>query len=84
MVDCGSAHGTYINGRRVQTFMEEKSGTVQPYKVKKGALIRFGGPGAPSYILKSFSAGFEAFVKNLEMRETLVCKKIAEDDGSPT
>jgi len=84
VVDCGSAHGTYINGKRVQTFAQEGSGTVQPHKVKKGALVRFGGPGAPSYILKSFSVGFETFVRNLEMAETLVCKRMAEVDGSPT
>lgn len=83
VVDCGSAHGTYVNGKRVQTFMEEGTGTVQPYKVKRGALIRFGGPGAPTYILKAFSIGFEAFVKNLELADNLTCKNGTDDIQHP-
>jgi len=35
-----------------------------PRKVKKGALIRFGGPGAPTFLLKSFSVGFESFIQD--------------------
>lgn len=53
IVDCGSAHGTYINGVRVPPPTE--GGVVVPQKVRRGAMIRFGGPGAPCFILKSFS-----------------------------
>jgi len=53
IVDCGSAHGTYVNGIRI--ISEPKLGVVFPHKVKKGSLIRFGGPGSPTFILKSFN-----------------------------
>ena len=53
IVDCGSAHGTYINGKRIAA--PAKGGVVVPHKVRRGALIRFGGPGAPCFVLKSFS-----------------------------
>lgn len=53
VVDCGSAHGTFVNGVRVPS--PNNGGTVIPHKVKRGALVRFGGPGAPSFLLKAFS-----------------------------
>jgi pSer/pThr/pTyr-binding forkhead associated (FHA) protein len=53
IVDCGSAHGTFVNGRRISSPVN--GGMVIPYKVRRGALIRFGGPGAPCFVLKSFS-----------------------------
>jgi len=53
IVDCGSAHGTFVNGSRIPC--PSKNGLVVPHKVRRGALIRFGGPGAPSFLLKSFS-----------------------------
>jgi hypothetical protein len=53
IVDCGSAHGTYVNGRRVSP--SSNGGMAIPFKVRRGALIRFGGPGAPCFVLKSFS-----------------------------
>jgi hypothetical protein len=53
LVDCGSAHGTYINGVRVTS--APNGGVVVPHKVRRGSLIRFGGPGAPSFVLKSFA-----------------------------
>jgi len=58
IVDCGSAHGTFINGKRVRTTPE--GGMVVPHRVRRGALIRFGGPGAPAFILKSLSAGMSS------------------------
>lgn len=57
VVDCGSAHGTYVNGKRIASPVQ--GGLVVPHKVRRGALIRFGGPGAPCFLLKSF-----AFVLN--------------------
>jgi FHA domain len=51
VVDCGSAHGTFVNGRRIAC--PAVSGVVVPHKVRRGALVRFGGPGAPCFILKS-------------------------------
>lgn len=62
LVDCGSAHGTYINGVRI-TSTPNDSNVVVPSRIRCGAIVRFGGPGAPSYMLKSFSFGLE------EMRE---------------
>lgn len=53
VVDCGSAHGTYVNGARIPS--PSNGGLVIPHKVKRGALVRFGGPGAPCFLLKSFS-----------------------------
>jgi len=54
IVDAGSAHGTYVNGKRLPT-PTGTGGVVVPSKVRRGSLIRFGGPGAPCFILKSFS-----------------------------
>lgn len=53
IVDCGSAHGTYVNGVRITS--PPRGGVVIPHKVRRGAMIRFGGPGAPCFVLKSFS-----------------------------
>lgn len=64
VVDCGSAHGTFVNGVRVKSSVTSHG--VVPQRVRKGALIRFGGPGAPSFILKSFSVGLESLVRNLD------------------
>lgn len=58
LVDCGSAHGTYVNGVRI-TSTPNDSNVVIPTRVRRGAIVRFGGPGAPSYILKSFSFDLE-------------------------
>mmetsp|Transcript_443 Transcript_443/g.670 ORF Transcript_443/g.670 Transcript_443/m.670 type:complete len:661 (+) Transcript_443:331-2313(+) len=89
VVDCGSAHGTYVNGVRVKsTFPSapsagDRSSTgrksvVVPHRVRRGALIRFGGPGAPSFILKSFAVGIEGIVGHVthadcESMETPSC-----------
>lgn len=54
LVDCGSSHGTYINGIRV-TSTPNESNIVVPTKLRRGSMVRFGGPGAPSFVLKSFS-----------------------------
>ena len=53
IVDCGSAHGTYLNGQRISS--PSVTGVSVPHKVRRGAMVRFGGPGAPCFILKSFS-----------------------------
>ncbi len=50
----------------MQTSSSKSSGIILPHRVKKGALIRFGGPGAPSFILKSFTVGLDSLVQNLE------------------
>lgn len=63
LVDCGSAHGTFVNGIRVNS--PPNGGVVIPYKVRRGSIIRFGGPGAPQFMLKSFSFDLE------ELREPL-------------
>lgn len=53
VVDCGSAHGTFVNGVRISS--PTNGGVVVPHKVRRGALLRFGGPGAPCFVLKSFN-----------------------------
>lgn len=52
VVDCGSAHGTFVDGKRVPP--PTTDGVIVPQKVRRGAIIQFGGPGAPSFVLKSF------------------------------
>jgi len=42
-----------------------------PQRVRKGALIRFGGVGAPSFILKSFSVSTKSLLQNLEGSEAV-------------
>lgn len=54
LVDCGSAHGTYINGVRVASRLDNGTAVI-PTRVRRGSIIRFGGPGAPTFMLKSFS-----------------------------
>lgn len=64
VVDCGSAHGTYVNGVQVKSSIT--SCGVLPQRVRKGALIRFGGVGAPSFILKSFTVETTSLLQNLQ------------------
>ena len=64
VVDCGSAHGTYLNGRPIAG-PAAATGVAVPHRVRRGALLRFGGPGAPCFILKAFAFGLE------EVREPL-------------
>lgn len=92
VVDCGSAHGTFVNGIRVKTEMQtlnsdgssKSSGIILPHRVKKGALIRFGGPGAPSFILKSFSVGLQSLAQNLveEKKQNFFKDALWEDESS--
>jgi hypothetical protein len=65
IVDCASAHGTYVNGVRVAS--PARGGVVVPHRVRRGSMIRFGGPGAPSFMLKSFAFDLE------EMKEYPSC-----------
>ena len=62
IADCGSAHGTYINGVRINS---NPAGRVIPHRLKRGAMVRFGGPGSPSYVLKSFSTCFDSLARNV-------------------
>jgi pSer/pThr/pTyr-binding forkhead associated (FHA) protein len=57
IIDCNSAHGTFVNGTRITSLPSD--GVVVPHRVKRGSIVRFGGPGAPSFMLKSFSFGLE-------------------------
>jgi len=65
IVDCGSAHGTFVNGVRIAP---PHNGVVVPHKVRRGALIRFGGVGAPSFVLKSFSFTLHDLTKSESKR----------------
>lgn len=88
VVDCGSAHGTYVNGERVKTVPSENNdpsstggGVIFPHRVKKGALIRFGGPGAPTFILKSFPLGMKALMLSLgELKKATICTNISSSN----
>ena len=68
VVDCGSSHGTYVNGVRVRS--TPSGSMVIPQRVRRGSLIRFGGPGAPSFVLKSFALGFSSMVKEMNPVES--------------
>ena len=57
ILDCVSAHGTYVNGNRLPP--------AYPVRVRRGSLIRFGGPGAPCFILKCFSTDLHKLVRDL-------------------
>eukprot|EP00591_Stephanopyxis_turris_P005558 CAMPEP_0195527474 /NCGR_PEP_ID=MMETSP0794_2-20130614/29164_1 /TAXON_ID=515487 /ORGANISM="Stephanopyxis turris, Strain CCMP 815" /LENGTH=320 /DNA_ID=CAMNT_0040658381 /DNA_START=802 /DNA_END=1764 /DNA_ORIENTATION=+ len=57
LIDCHSAHGTYVSGNRIPPLV--------PVRIKRGSLIRFGGPGAPAFILKSFSTNLDRMVHDL-------------------
>lgn len=57
IIDCGSAHGSFVNGKRIAS--PSKNGVVVPHRIRKGSLVRFGGPGAPCFVLKSFSFQLE-------------------------
>ena len=75
VVDCGSAHGTYINGLRVDS--APRDGMVVPHKVRRGSMIRFGGPGAPVFMLKSFAFDLQ------EMKGYQVCGNPATSPSQP-
>mmetsp|Transcript_21788 Transcript_21788/g.20921 ORF Transcript_21788/g.20921 Transcript_21788/m.20921 type:complete len:573 (-) Transcript_21788:291-2009(-) len=81
IADCGSVHGTFVNGVRVQSLpshhLNGKPQQVAPHRVKRGALIRFGGEGAPSFVLKSFSVGFDTLARNIT-GETVQLKVLEE------
>jgi len=59
-MDCKSVHGTYIDGVRMEAYPHP------PRKVRRGALIRFGGPDAPTFVLKRFSNEFNSFVRDMD------------------
>jgi FHA domain len=69
VVDCGSAHGTFVNGRRIAC--PSVAGVVVPHKIRRGALVRFGGPGAPSFILKSIPL----HLNNINIRATTLSEE---------
>lgn len=90
VVDCGSAHGTFVNGVRVKTVVQDTNngssptGIILPHRVKKGSLIRFGGPGAPSFVLKSFSVRLDSLVNSLEeTNQRNVCSSQMEPSIQP-
>ncbi len=79
IADCGSAHGTYINGVRINS---NSSGRVIPHRLKRGAMVRFGGPGSPSYVLKSFSTSFDSLARNVTGQA--VEMKVFEEQSTDT
>lgn len=83
VVDCGSAHGTFVNGIRVRSTVALTG--VVPHRVRRGALLRFGGPGAPSFILKSFSVTLGSLIKNLDGTKTVTSiRNIVMDETPPS
>lgn len=81
VVDCGSAHGTYVNGIKVKSSVTSRG--IVPQRVRKGALIRFGGQGAPSFILKSFSVSLNSLMQNLDGSQTITYKTNIVEDEPP-
>jgi hypothetical protein len=84
VVDCRSAHGTFVNGERVKSAVVTNSnvasnsgtgpsGMVIPHRVRRGALIRFGGPGAPCFILKSFAVKFDDLCASADSASEYSC-----------
>ena len=67
IVDCGSAHGTHVDGIRVESPSPKRGEKTMavPHRVRKGALIRFGGPDGPTFVLRSFPATLEGLVCGL-------------------
>lgn len=90
VVDCGSAHGTYVDGVRVETPTPQQGekAAAAPHRVRKGALLRFGGPDGPTFVLRSFPASLEGLVRGLAgEKSTSVGLPIVMPDGgsySPT
>ena len=74
IVDCGSAHGTYVNGVRIKS--PPNGGVVIPHKVRRGAMIRFGGPGAPCFVLKSFTFNLEDLAES-----TAIVRSVSDDEA---
>lgn len=73
VVDCGSSHGTFVNGVRIASpTMQQGSdqAAAAPHRVRKGSLIRFGGTGAPTFVLKSFTTSLEVLVAELNTGKT--------------
>lgn len=80
IVDCGSAHGTFVNGTRVSS---EATRGAKPYRIRKGSLVRFGGPGSPQFILKMFSVGLRSLLHNFQSRQTVPSLTKAVKDEPP-
>lgn len=55
-----------MNGARIPS--PSNGGVVVPHKVRRGALIRFGGPGAPCFVLKSFSFKLKEVINHDETK----------------
>lgn len=73
VVDCGSSHGTFVNGVRIAsptTQQGSDQAAAAPHRVRKGSLIRFGGTGAPTFVLKSFTTSLEVLVAELNTGKT--------------
>lgn len=70
VVDCGSAQGTYVNGVRLPPSRGSKS--LYPLRVKCGSLIRFGGHGCPTFLLKSFTQALDVYAQKLYCTNDLV------------
>jgi hypothetical protein len=83
VLDCQSNHGTYVNGNRIPP--------ITPVPLRRGSLIRFGGVGAPSFILKCFTTALKRLVCDLDgiadtfsstsSREFLLVQQQAQKSG---
>jgi len=84
ITDCNSVHGTYVDGVRIMPHPHP------PRKVRRGALLRFGGPGAPTFVLKKFAVRIDDLVRNLgevadtftpkEQGHNIICESTSFDD----
>ena len=69
IVDCHSASGTYVDGVKL---LPPGKGKIVPYRVRRGAMLRFGGAGAPSFVLKSFQFRLQQLVQVKRRDEQLI------------
>jgi len=75
IIDCNSTHGTYINGNIIKI-------PNKPHRVRRGSLLRFGAPGAPTFIMKSFMVQINDVLRNLDdVADAFFQEEILEQDG---
>ena len=63
-----------MNGVRIKS--PPKGGVVIPHKVRRGAMIRFGGPGAPCFVLKSFTFNLEDLAES-----ATIVRSVSEEEA---
>ena len=74
-----------MDGVRVESLppQPEEKASVMPHKVRRGALLRFGGPDGPTFVLRSFPASLEGLVRGFGSEKTpsSIGLPLARSDG---